>query len=136
MNVKLIVSTSVLLLSLSLAMGDIITATSNSFIFPQITGVKDGKLLANSGTYFKHSGFSQKSGIVTFSWSVPGQVNVPHGTIAIYSMQGRMIKSISIASASGTVSWNTSKKIGLGGVYVAKLTIGSYKENLKLMLCK
>ena len=135
MNVKFLVGISVLLLALSSAMGDIVTATSNTFIFPQLTGVKDGKLFANS-TYFRHSDISQKSGIVTFAWSVPGQATVQHGSIAIYSVLGRMIKSIPISSAIGTASWKTSKKEAVGGVYVAKLTIGSYKENLKLMLCK
>ena len=72
MNVKFLVGISVLLLALSSAMGDIVTATSNTFTFPQQTGVKDGKLFANS-TYFRHSDISQKSGIVTFAWSVRGK---------------------------------------------------------------
>jgi hypothetical protein len=62
-------------------------------------------------------------------------MNAAHGSIAIYSVQGRMVKAIPITAATGVATW-TSKKEGLGGVYVARLTYGSHKQNLKLILCK
>jgi hypothetical protein len=93
------------------------------------------RFITKAATYFKHSGYSSKSGVVTFAWSLPSEMKAQRGSIAIYSVLGRMVKSIPITSAAGVATW-TSKKEGLGGVYVAKLTYGSHKQNLKLILCK
>ncbi|MGB7569307.1 MAG: T9SS type A sorting domain-containing protein [Chitinivibrionales bacterium] len=136
MRVKIFTGITVVLLALSSAMGDVVTATSNAFSFPALTSVKNGGVFAKALTYFKHSGFSPKSGIVTLMWSVPPQTNVERGTIAIYTMRGQTVKTFPISAAAGAVTWRTSGKEGLGGVYVAKLTYGSQKQNLKLILCK
>ncbi len=136
MRAKIFVGITVLLLALSSAMGDVVTATSNAFSFPALTSIKNGNGIAKAAVYFKHSGFSPKSGIVTFMWSVPPQTNVERGTIVIYTMRGQTVKIFPISAAAGAVTWRTSGKEGLGGVYVAKLTYGSQKQNLKLILCK
>jgi|GEM_PF-572149 hypothetical protein len=136
MKRKILMGITGLLLIFSAATADIITATSNSFSFPALTGIRNGNVITRAATYFRHSGFSPKSGIVTFMWSLPPQPNVERGNIAIYSMRGQRVKTFSISAASGVVNWRTSEKEGLGGVYVAKLTYGSQKQNLKLILCK
>lgn len=135
MKAKILVGLTGVLLALTSVMGETITAQSNPFTFPVLSGIKDGKFLTKVSQYFRHSGYSQKTGVVTFAWSLPDQMNAAHGSIAIYSVQGRMVKAIPITAATGVATW-TSKKEGLGGVYVARLTYGSHKQNLKLILCK
>jgi hypothetical protein len=98
-----------------------------------LSGIKDGRFFTKAATFFKNSGFSPKSGVVTFAWSLPDQMKAGKGSIAIYSMLGRMVKTIPITASMGVETWKASK---LGGVYVAKLTYGSHKQNLKLILCK
>lgn len=136
MKGKILAGVTGVLLALSSAMGVTITATSNTFTFPTLTGVKDGRLITKAATYFRHSGFSTRSGVVTFAWSIPAQTNVERGSIAVYSMLGRMVKTFPVASAMGVVTWKASNNEGFGGVYIAKLVYGSYKQNLKLILCK
>lgn len=125
-----------LLLVFSAALAETITATSNAFTFPALVGIKDGKFIVKAPTFFKNSGYSSKSGIVTFAWSLPGQMKAGNGSIVIYSALGRRVKSIPVTASSGIANWKTSQKEGVGGVYVAKLTYGSHKQNLKLILCK
>jgi hypothetical protein len=136
MKAKILMGLTGVLMALSSAMGVTITATSSPFTFPALVGVKDGRFITKAATYFKHSGYSSKSGVVTFAWSLPDEMKAQRGSIAIYSMLGRMVKSIPITSAAGVATWKTSHMEGVGGLYVAKLTYGSHKQNLKLILCK
>jgi hypothetical protein len=133
MKVKILTGIFGVILALSSAMGETVTATSNTFTFPALSGIKDGRFVTKAATFFRNSGYSPKSGVVTFAWSVPDQMKAGKGSIAIYSMLGRMVKTIPINASMGVETWKASK---LGGVYVAKLVFGSNKQNLKLIFCK
>jgi hypothetical protein len=112
-----------------------ITATSAPFSFPSGVAVKMQKNVPHAVPYFKYSGMSFRSGLLTFAWSFPTQAWNQKGTIVVYSLLGRAIKAFPVSMNAGTVIWNISKE-NVRGVYIARITCGSDRQNLKLLLCR
>jgi hypothetical protein len=135
MKRKALLGSAGLLLALFLAYGETITATSNAFTFPPMTGIKSGNHPAIAG-HFGFSGFSQKSGLVTLAWSMPTELKGASGSITIYSLLGRAIKTFPISTPSGVVTWKAARNDGPAGIFFARFAYGTSKQNLKLILCK
>jgi len=136
MKAKILMGLTGVLMALSSAMGVTVTATSNPFNFPAV-GRRQGRQVYHQGRdIFQTFGVFLEIRRRDLCLVAPRSNEAQRGSIAIYSVLGRMVKSIPIASAVGVVTWKTSQKEGVGGLYVAKLTYGSHKQNLKLILCK
>jgi hypothetical protein len=136
MNKTLLVVAAGVLLSWTLVSGESITASSDPFTFPSIAGVKNS-LAAFDHVYFKCSGVSQKSRTVAFTWSVPDQVTSDNGLITVYSLLGKTIKTLRLESRRGTEAWKPSKSERASmGIYFARLTFGSFVQNIKLVINK
>lgn len=114
-----------------IAGGEIVTADSGPFTFPQTIGVKQGTNQVSSA--FIKTNYSLMSGTVSFTWSFPAQSRGRTGTIVIYSLRGQRIKSLAVSAPSGSVKWNAEED-GARGVYIANFAYGTYKQNIKLML--
>jgi hypothetical protein len=117
-----------------IAWGDTIIADSNPFTFPLTVGVKGGTNPV-SQAYFKYAGYSAAAGTVNFKWSFPAQARYRSGTIAIYSLRGQLVKALPVVAPAGSAKWNAAKE-GARGVYVVSFVYGSYKQSIKLMLCR
>jgi hypothetical protein len=133
MKKNILLGIALILLPLSLAAGDIVTASSNSFIFPSAVGIKGGTAIANA-IQTNHFTFSARPGIMGFSWSVAYQSQVKSGKITIYSLNGRTVKTFAISAKTGSLSWKAPNKETPAGIYIAKLSFGSSIQNLKLVL--
>jgi hypothetical protein len=118
-----------------IAWGQTITATSGPFTFPATVGVKIPGNALQTAKYFKYSGPSSRAGALTFTWSFPSQPGNQKGFITVYSLSGRAIKTFPVSTNAGTVTWNISGQ-GVRGVYIARMTCGSARQNLKLLLCR
>lgn len=123
------------LLCLTMAMGESISASSDPFVFPPFQGVKEHGQ-AVSVAYFKVRGYSPATQSVNIAWAVHASPGVKSGHIAIYTLQGRIAAVFPIAGAGGTVVWKLSEKQGMSGVYIAKMTYGSASSRSKLVICK
>lgn len=126
--------TAGVLIALSLSWGETITATSNPFSFPPFAGIRDGQSADQS--YIRFSKASLKSNRVIFSWSMPALQKNELGTLSIYSLLGRKIKTFNLASRAGSMVWQMNPSEGMAGVYIARFAFGAYKHNLKLILSK
>jgi hypothetical protein len=123
------------LLALSLSWGETITASSNPFSFPPFVGIRDGQS-ADHLSYFSFSKASLKSNKVIFSWAMPMLQKNEFGTISIYSLLGRKVKTFTLTSRAGSLVWQMNPSEKMAGVYIARFAFGSYKHNLKLILSK
>ena len=112
-----------------------ITVTSAPFTFPSGVAVKIPGNALHAASYFKYSGLSSRAGALTFAWSFPSQAWNQKGTIVVYSLLGRAIKAFPVSMNAGTVTWNIFKE-NVRGVYIARITCGSARQNLKLLLCR
>jgi hypothetical protein len=115
--------------------GQAITATSPPFTFPDEVGVKLPGSTPHTAMYFKYSGPASQAGVLTFTWSFPAQPKGQNGTITVYSLSGRAIKTFPVSTNAGSVFWNLSSK-SVKGVYIARIICGSARQNLKILLCR
>lgn len=125
----------VLLLAAVHAGAQTITATSAPFTFPSEVAVKMPGNAPHAASFFKYSGLSSRAGTLTFAWSFPAQPWNQKGAIVVYSLLGRAIKTFPVSTNAGTFTWNVSNE-SVGGVYIARITCGSARQNLKLLLCR
>ena len=58
------------------------------------------------------------------------------GTLSIYSLLGRKVKTFNLTSRAGSMVWQMNPSEGMAGVYIARFAFGAYKHNLKLILSK
>jgi hypothetical protein len=117
------------------AWGQAITVESAPFTFPAEVGVKIPGSTPQAAPFFRYSGTASRAGMLTFSWSFPAQPRNQRGAIIIYSLLGRVIKTFPVASNGGSVTWDISR-LGVKGVYIARIQCGSARHNLKLLLCR
>jgi len=108
---------------------------SAPFTFPVEVGVKIPGSILRTAPYFKYSGPASRAGALTFTWSFPAEPGNQKGTITIYSLSGRAVKTFPVSTNAGMVAWDVSSR-SVRGVYVAQITCGSARHNLKLLLCR
>jgi hypothetical protein len=133
MNKTIIEGLALLLLTLIPVTGQTITASSNVFTFPNAVGIRNNTSAAN----MLHSDYfvvSATPGTVNFAWSVIPQSSAKIGIITVYSLLGRTIKTFSISSKAGMLSWKAPDRTTPSGIYIARLSYGSVMQNLKLVL--
>ncbi|MBN2188513.1 MAG: T9SS type A sorting domain-containing protein [Chitinispirillaceae bacterium] len=118
-----------------IAGGQPIIVESAPFTFPVEVGVKIPLSNPRTAPYFKYSGPVARAGVLTFSWSFPAQPVNQKGTITVYSLLGRAVKTFPVSTNAGMVAWDVSSR-SVKGVYVAQITCGSARHNLKLLLCR
>jgi|WetSurMetagenome_2_1015567.scaffolds.fasta_scaffold1035743_1 hypothetical protein len=123
-------------LAWSLVIGETVTASSDAFTFPTISGVKNG-LAPFHLMYFRCSGISPKSNVVAFAWSIPASIKSEHGTITVYSLLGKTIKQFHLNSRNGNIAWKSEPNKGAGaGIYFVRFAFGSFTQNSKLVINK
>jgi hypothetical protein len=118
-----------------IAWGQPIIVESAPFTFPVEVGVKITGSTLRTAPYFKYSGPASRAGVLTFTWSFPAQPGNQKGKITVYSLSGRAVKTFPVSMNAGSVTWNVSSR-SVRGVYVAQITCGSARHNLKLLLCR
>ena len=131
----LITGGAAILLSLSVAIGEVVTASSEPFTFPTFPGVKQPKL-TTSGLYLKFQGASFAAHSISLAWSVPVTIDAKNGYISLYTLQGKTVASALIAGRSGHVTLKISSKQGINGVLLAKMVYGSKTLHSKLVVCR
>jgi hypothetical protein len=123
-------------LAWSLASGETITASSDAFTFPSISGVKNS-LSPFLPVYFRCSGNSPKSNVITFAWSIPTNLKADHGTITVYSLLGKTIKQFRLDSRNGSIVWKSAANDNKApGIYFARFAFGSFIQNSTLIINK
>lgn len=119
-------------IAVSVPVAETVTATSVPFTFPAVSRIKAGIDQAGPA-YFTYSQASMRTGTVRISWRLPSDVK-KGSRIAVYSLSGKLVESFGIDSRNGVVEWKFGKQAVAGGVYLARLSSGSYKKNLKIFL--
>jgi len=118
-------------LSVSL-FAETVVKNSAPFAFPITVGVTgDHSLQSTKASFTCRTIFAGRS-VIEFSWSLPGKAE--KGSIYIFTIAGSHIKTLSLPSQHGIVRWDISadKKLAKG-IYIAKLSYGIYKQNLKIV---
>jgi hypothetical protein len=122
---------ALMLVTLSLSYGETVTATSGPFSFPEFTGIRNGKN-AGGQAFFRFSGTATKSRGAIFSWAVPEQFKSAGGTITVYSLLGRSVKTFHLSSKTGYIVWKPTSPEAGRGIYLVRFAFGSYQHTLKL----
>jgi hypothetical protein len=110
-----------------------ISMASNPFTFPEITRVSVAQQ-QKPVTFFRHSGLNPFSQSVTFNWSLPNAADKSMGTIVVYSLLGRVIKTLPVSGNTGTATWNFTTSQSRSGLYIVRIRYGNQIRNLKLMM--
>jgi hypothetical protein len=124
-----------LLLSAFFLGAEVITATSDPFVFPAFANVKQPKSTIQAPS-FTARGFSTITRSLNLNWSVPASVNAKTGVITLLSLQGKTIKTFRITSRSGSIAWKVPADRALTGVLIAHLSYGRVASSLKLIICR
>ncbi len=112
-----------------------VVKNSKAFTFPVTVGVRGGNALQHKEAVFAGSANLEGRRTITLSWSLP--LKTAFGSISIFSLSGAKIKSFQVTSPQGYVNWDISGTGRSGnGIYLATLSCGSIKKNLKLMFCR
>ena len=109
-----------------------VVKVSAPFAFPIAVGVTGDRSLQSTKVSFTcRTGFAGRS-VIEFSWSLPGKAE--KGSISVFNIAGSHIKTFSMTSQHGSVRWDFSadKKLAKG-IYIATLSYGIYKQNLKIV---
>jgi hypothetical protein len=135
MKRRVLIGMTWMLVTMSLSFGEPITATSNAFSFPAFSGIRDPQS-SSRPSYFRFSGTSLKSHSTVFAWALPVQLKNQSGTISVYSLLGRSIKTFHLTSQSGSMVWKMTPAEGIAGIYLVRFAFGPYSHNLKLIVGK
>jgi hypothetical protein len=118
-----------------IALAELVTATSDPFTFPAIDNIRQNKSIANAPV-FSSKGYSALSRSMTLTWSIPASVSAKKGTITIFSLQGKAIKTFDLTGRSGAVTWKLPRSQSQNGLLIARLSYGAHVSTLKLILCR
>jgi hypothetical protein len=75
-------------------------------------------------------------GPVAIKYSFPGKIS---GSLKIYNITGRLVKSISLPAGKKVVTWNLRSDKGINvptGIYFLKVTLGKFKKTMKVMVIR
>jgi hypothetical protein len=115
-----------------LAAPEQLSKSSDQFVFQQGIGVRYFAIAAVNGLSFAYKKvISGKEGLV-FSWTLP-KSKADIGKLSIYSVSGKLIKSFNLTTPEGSISWNMPKGKMSSGVYLARLSYGSFNRSLKII---
>jgi len=115
--------------------GHTYTIESAPFSFPAEVGVKIPVSTPSTAMYFKYSVSASPAGLLTFTWSFLGQAAHQRGTITVYSLSGRAVKTFPVSTNAGSVTWHAPGQ-SVKGVYIARIICGSARQTIKLLLCR
>jgi hypothetical protein len=108
-----------------------ISKQSAAFSFPTGIGVITPKTyLMGEKAFSCRKSFSGKQ-VISLSWALPTKAE--NGKISIFTLSGALVKSFPVTAQKGMVNWDASHGIVASGIYLATLTYGPYKSNLKIM---
>jgi hypothetical protein len=130
-----LIGAALMLVALSLSFGETVTATSSPFSFPDFSGIKNGQS-AGGQAFYRFSGTVLKSRGALFSWTIPEQLKSANGTITVYSLLGRSMKTFHLTSKTGSIVWKMTPSEAGPGIYIVRFAFGSYQHNLKLAVGK
>jgi hypothetical protein len=123
------------ILVLFLALGifaapETVSKQSAAFSFPP-TGVILQKTYLMGGKAFScKKSFSGRQ-VISLSWALPTKAE--NGKISIFTLSGALVKSFPVTAQKGMVNWDASHGTVASGIYLASLSYGPYKSNLKIM---
>lgn len=121
------------ILVLFLALGlfaETVTQQSAPFSFPGTGVISQKTFLLGDKAFTCKKTFSGRE-IISFSWALP--VKAENGKISIYSLSGALVKSFPVTAQKGVVNWEASQGKVASGIYLASLSYGPYKRNIKIM---
>lgn len=128
MVIRLISITAVFITSLTFS--DTVVGKSDSFSFPDGIGILDKDTPIKSFKDFQSR--LMKNGYVYFSWSMKAEAET--GTIAIYSLAGKLIKTVKIVPRKGFATWNVKESGVSNGIYFAVMKVGVFKRIIKFSI--
>jgi hypothetical protein len=118
-----------------IALAELVTATSDPFTFPAIDNIRQNKSIAITPV-FSSKGYSTLSHSMTLTWSIPVSINAKKGSITIFTLQGKALKTFDLTSRSGAVTWKLPRSQSQNGLLIARLSYGAHVSTLKLVLCR
>ena len=105
---------------------------SAPFTFPS-SGTRE-TLPAGKCTGVFGCSLNRRSGAVEFVYSLPPGVR--DATVSVCTALGREVARVRVGSGGGRVTWAEPAKRMAGGVYVARLTHGSFEQRLRFVMSK
>ena len=114
----------------SLLLAQTVEKLSASFTFPLTLTSAGGKVVAAAPLSFFHVASKAQKGKIMLQWTVSS--SAASGTINIYSLSGALVKKVVLTSNHGTMLCDLQK--AAPGIYMATISYGAYKQNLKLAL--
>jgi hypothetical protein len=118
-----------------IALSELVTASSDPFTFPAIDNIRQDKLIANTPV-FAARGYSSLSRSLTLTWSVPASITAKKGSITLYTLQGKAIKTFDLTGRFGALTWKLPHGQSQNGLLIARLSYGAHASTLKLVLCR
>jgi|GEM_PF-2044989 hypothetical protein len=104
---------------------------SASFTFPMtITSVAGKQSAPSQVSFFRAAGVVLHKGIFLLDWSLPEASE--KGKISVYNVSGHLVKSFVITKNIGSQQCDLTR--AAAGVYLAAISYGSYRQNIKLAL--
>jgi hypothetical protein len=73
-----------------------------------------------------------QKGKIAFEWTVNN--SAASGTICIYAISGALVKKVALKASHGTMQCDLQR--AAPGIYLASISYGAYRQNLKLALYK
>jgi hypothetical protein len=123
----------ILLFASNMIFAQLVEKSSASFSFPTtLTSVLGHQGSPAQASFFRSTALVAHKGIVTLEWSVPQSVG--QGRIAVYSVSGALVKNLVITKSQGAVQCDLSRTVS--GIYLAAISYGNFRQNLKLALYK
>jgi hypothetical protein len=107
--------------------------SSVPFSFPTTVGLMTGGRLAsvNEASFAGRTRFSSATAI-DFSWSLTSTAK--KGSFAIFTVSGACVKTIPIATQSGSIAVDISGGKLAHGIYFAKLAYGSFERTINFIV--
>ena len=118
-----------IILITSLISSETVSGTSNSFSFPGGIGISNKDV---SFTLYKRLTGRMRNGNIYFTWSMKTDVKI--GNISIYSLSGKLIKTVKIVPGQGFVKWEAKKSGISNGIYFANMKVGAFKQVIRFSI--
>jgi hypothetical protein len=123
----------VLLFASTALFAQVVEKSSASFTFPtNLTSAMGKQVAPGQATFFRTTGNISRKGVFTVEWSVP--TSASQGRISVYSISGVLIKNLVLTKNQGSLQCDLSRSAT--GIYLATISYGTYRQNLKLALYK
>jgi len=114
------------------ALAETVVKKSEAFSFPEGLGNARNAAFGTTAPSFVCKPHWANNAL-ELSWSLASAGD--KGTIALYNVRGSQIKIFPVTAPRGTVRWDNSMGAAPArGIYLARLSCGEYKRNLKIVL--